>query len=66
MIILTKLNHPSHQVKISKKAYFKSPEEERMLEAVRELNSGWKKSGSITQNLRFDSESEEDGTYSLI
>ena len=60
MITFTNLNQPSPLVEISKKAYLKSPEEERMLEAVRELNSGWKKSGSITQNLRYYSENDDD------
>ena len=51
------LNKPLHQVdkiKMFKKAYIQSPDEERMFKAVRKLNSGWKKFGSITQNLRFD------------
>jgi hypothetical protein len=51
--------YPNDKIKISKKAYIQSPEEERMLKAVRELNSGWKKSGSITQNLRYDSDNGE-------
>jgi hypothetical protein len=37
-----------------------TPEEVRMRQAVRELNSGWKKSGSITQNLRYNSENDVD------
>jgi hypothetical protein len=66
MISFTKLYSPSHQdenIKISKKADIDSAEGVRMLKAVRELNSGWKKSGSITQNLRYDSDNVEDGTY---
>jgi hypothetical protein len=43
-------------IQISKKADIDSAEGVRMLKAVRELNSGWKKSGSITQNLRYDSD----------
>ena len=62
----TKLSSPIHpydKIKMSKKAYNQSPEEERMIKAVRELNSGWKKSGSITQHLRYDSDNGETGTY---
>ena len=62
----TKLGSPIYaydKIKMSKKAYNQSPEEERMIKAVRELNSGWKKSGSITQNVRYDSENGETGTY---
>ena len=51
------------KIQISKKADIDSAEGVRMLKAVRELNSGWKKSGSITQNLRYDSDNVEDGTY---
>ena len=51
------------KIKMFKKAYIQSPEEERMLKAVRELNFGWKKSGSITQKLRFDSGNGGTGTY---
>ena len=66
MITLTKLNSPSHhddKIQISKKSDIDSAEGVRMLKAVRELNSGWKKSGSITQNLRYDSDNGEMGTY---
>ena len=62
----TKLGSPIYpygKIKMSKKAYNQSPEEERMIKAVRELNSGWKKSGSITQNVRYDSDNGETGTY---
>ena len=45
---------------MSKKAYIHTPEEVRMRQAVRELNSGWKKSGSITHNLRYDSDNDDD------
>ena len=55
--------HPYDKIKISKKAYIQSPEEDRMLKAVRELNAGWKKSGSITQNLRYDSDNGQTGTH---
>ena len=63
---MTKLSssiHPNDEIKMTKKAYIQSPEEERLLKVVRELNSGWKKSGSITQNLRYDSDNGETGTY---
>ena len=62
----TKLSSPIHpydKIKMSKKDHIQSLEEERMIKAVRELNSGWKKSGSITQNLRYDSDNEQTGTF---
>ena len=55
--------HPYDKIKMSKKDHIQSLEEERMIKAVRELNSGWKKSGSITQNLRYDSDNEQAGTF---
>ena len=57
------LLNPVDKIKISKKADIDSADKVQMLKAVRELNSGWKKSGSITQNLRLDSDNGDRGTY---